>query len=418
MDTMGRLFAATFSLLLALLLGGLGTALSLWVAAGAYRSEWALRPALWAVEHTPLPLYASATRVASDLVQRDGLIAAGVLAAVLCVMALSSLRAARLALRSDDRSHDGQATIELKPGPLRVGHPVEGSIWLEHGPERGERYRVELSCSRGRGFDDTAYCEELVVAPVATPVGWNLPFRFAVPLIAPASGASRFTRGPGYSWRLAVRQANGRSAPSVFTLDLEPAPVEELRSLERREPGLREPELRRAVAEAARAPGGAPEARERAEPPRASPPPSHSVYETPREETRPQQAAGGVGPQSPGREPTLHERTSREEARPQGPNGASARPRWQPPLDEQRARERARPQPAHNGDARTASSESPIHERPEFRQDRFPHEVETARSEGNALARIMKWLFLALFGGALAVSAVALVTAVLIGYLF
>ena len=120
MHTMGRLFIALFSLLLAILLGGLGAALSLWVAAGAYRSEWALRPALWAVEHTPLPLYASASRVASDLVQRDGLIAAGVLAAVLCVMALSSLRSARLALRSDDHSHDGQATIELKPGPLRA----------------------------------------------------------------------------------------------------------------------------------------------------------------------------------------------------------------------------------------------------------------------------------------------------------
>ena len=66
MHTMGRLFIALFSLLLAILLGGLGAALSLWVAAGAYRSEWALRPALWAVEHTPLPLYASASRVASS----------------------------------------------------------------------------------------------------------------------------------------------------------------------------------------------------------------------------------------------------------------------------------------------------------------------------------------------------------------
>jgi hypothetical protein len=36
--------------------------------------------------------------------------------------------------------------------------------------------------------------------------------------------------------------------------------------------------------------------------------------------------------------------------------------------------------------------------------------------EAGVLTRIVKWMFLVLFGGALAVSAVALVTAVLLGY--
>lgn len=410
---MGKLFAAMFSLLVAVLLGGLGAGLSLWVAAGAYRSEWALRPALWAIEHAPLPLYASATRVASDLVQRDGLIAAGVLAAVLCVLALSSLRSARLALRSDDHSHDGRATIELKPGPLRVGRPIEGSIWLEQAPERGERYRVELSCSRGRGSDDTAYCEELVVAPVATPVGWNLPFRFSVPLIAPASGTSRFTSGPGYRWRLAVQRASGRSVPSFFTLDLAPAPADELRSLEKREPELREPVLRQP---AARAPGAPPAAYGRPE--ESAPLPASSVYETVREETRPQ-AAGNASARSHGREsPPLREPMARQETRPQAARSEDAQPRrWQPPLDEQRAREAARPREETDGRAPRPAWEPPLHERPEFR-DPFPADDAPAPSGASLPVRIAKWLFLALFGGALAVAGVALVTAVLIGYLF
>ena len=61
--------------------------------------------------------------------------------------------------------------------------------------------------------------------------------------------------------------------------------------------------------------------------------------------------------------------------------------------------------------ARKLRMDPPLQERPEFRDDL------TARGDPGVIVKIVKWLFLVLFGGALAVSAVALVTAVLLGYI-
>jgi hypothetical protein len=324
--SMPKHLAAMFSLVLGVALGAAGIPLAVWVAMALYRAEAALDWAVWLAERSPLPLYAPAVQVANDAIRRDSLIAAGLAAVVLCLMAFSLLRSVRQALRAADESHDGKGTIELKTRPLRVGRPVEGSIWLAHGSERGWLYRVELSCKRDHGSgrsegSETAYAEELEVAPVRTPVGWNLPFRFVVPPIAPPSG-NRFVSGPGYRWRLAFRRSHGwLSFPSVFALNLAPAPPEELRALEEKE----SPAQKQAIAEIVR---------------------------------------------SVGREHVFHERVQSRE----------------PSLS------------AHvtPGDARADDAVA-----------------KTASLPG----KIVKWLFLVLFGGALAVTAVALATAVLLRHI-
>jgi hypothetical protein len=323
---MGKFLAALFSLVLGIALGAVGIPLALWVAMALYRVEVALDWAVWLVERSPLPLYAPAVQVAHDAIRRDSLTAAGLAAVVLCLMAFSLVRSARQALRLADESHDGKGTLELKTLPLRVGRPVEGSIWLTQGSERGQLYRVELACKRDHGSgrsegSETPYSEELEVEPVRTPVGWSLPFRFVVPPIAPPSG-NRFMSGPGYSWRLAFRRSQGwLSFPSVFALHLAPAPPEELRALEKREA----PAQKLAIDEIVR---------------------------------------------SVGKEPVLHERAQSRE-------------------------------PSLSGDVTPGDTRA---------DDAV---AETASLPG----KIVKWLFLVLFGGALAVMAVALATAVLLRHI-
>jgi hypothetical protein len=266
---MRKLAVAMISLSLAVALGAVAVPLAVWAAMASYRAEWASGWALWALERSPLPLYAAPVRVATDVMQRDFLVVASLAAVLLCLLAFSALRSAQRALRSAEESHDGKATIELKTQALRVGRPVEGSIWLSQRPERGELYRVQLSCTRGHGPGksdraETAYWEELEAVPVSTPAGWSLPFRFVVPPIAPPSGVSSFTSGPGYHWRLAVERAQGwMSFPSVFALHLAPAPAEELGAIERRGPGRMEPGLKHADAAITRSAGREPTLQER-----------------------------------------------------------------------------------------------------------------------------------------------------------
>jgi hypothetical protein len=482
-----RLIAATFSVLLALALGTVAVPLAVWTAMVSYRAEWMSGWTLWALERSPLPLYAAPVRVATDMMQRDFLLAASLAAVVLCLLAFSALRSAQRALRPAEASHDGKATIELKTQALRVGRPVEGSIWLAQRPGEGELYRVHLSCSRGHGPGksdraETAYWEELEVAPVPTPVGWSLPFRFVVPPIAPPSGVTRFMSGPGYHWRLAVQRAQGwMSFPSVFALHLAPAPAEELRALDRAEPGRREPALKPEADSAARkaAPvrertelrervflddtrasdtvaksrsasvsadgsragagiggnGGVGHASHRAPIPRAaegqipegrlttaaqgpqfigdairvrregSPPTIASEVRSPEihrdPSSTPRRAPNSFGDVTPGdtqaRDTLVHNLAAGISERAAGGTTATGANQlnegiaWRPRMD------------------------PPLHERPEFR-DESPYDHEAARGEPGVLVKIVKWLFLVLFGGALAVSAVAFVTAVLLGY--
>ena len=345
---MGKFLAALFSLVLGVALGAVGIPLAAWAAMALYRPEVALDWAVWLVERSPLPLYAPAVQVANDAIRHDSLIAACLAAAVLCLAAFSLLRFVRKALRSADESHDGKGRLELKARPLRVGRPVEGSIWLTQDSAQDRLYRVELSCKRDHGSgrsegSETPYSEELEVAPVRTPVGWSLPFRFVVPLIAPPSG-NRYVSGPGYSWRLAFRRSKGwLSFPSVFALNLAPAPPEELRPLEKKEaPGQKQPieEIVRSV----------------------------------------------------GKEPVLYERAQLREP---------------PAADVETVRIGIAPNLF--GDATPGGARA---------HDTFAYDRPTGASGPASLpGKIVKWLFLVLFGGVLAVSAVALATAVLLSHI-
>jgi hypothetical protein len=389
---MGKFLAALFSLVLGVALGAAG--IPAWVAMALYRSEVALGWAVWLVERSPLPLYAPAVQVANDAIRHDSLVAEGLVAAVLCLAAFSLLRFVRRALRAANESHDGKGTLELKTRPLRVGRPVEGNIWLTHGSARDALYRVELSCKRDHGSgrseaSETPYFEELEVAPVRTPVGWSLPFRFVVPPIAPPSGAS-YVSGPGYSWRLAFRRSKSWiSSPSVFTLKLAAAPPEQLRPLEKREtPAQKQP-----IEDIVRSVGKEPVLRELA---RLREP---SVADL-------RIGIGGAwnrGPDSLGMRPE-------PDVKPQSPARSDPREVTGTPLP-------------LSGDPLTPPDSAPNLFADATRggvraYDAAAYDRSTDLSEGAGLpGKIVKWLFLVLFGGVLAVSAVALATAVLLRHI-
>lgn len=363
---MGKFLAALFSLVLGVALGAAGIPLAVWVAMALYRAEVALDWVTWLVERSPLPLYAPAVQVANDAIRRDSLIAAGLAAAVLCLAAFSLLRFVRKALRSADESHDGKGTLELKTRPLRVGRPVEGSIWLTQGSAQDRQYRVELSCKRDHGSgrsegSETPYWEELEVAPVRTPVGWSLPFRFVVPTIAPPSG-NRYVSGPGYRWHLAFRRSKGwLSFPSVFALHLAPAPPEDLRALEKKET----PARKQAIEEIVRSVGREP-----------------VLYELPH----------------PLREPPA---ANLETVRIAAPNVFG---------DATAGDVRAHDTVAYDRSTDVEESVTPGY----ARAGDVAHNVSSSIS---LTGQVVKWLFLVLFGGALAVSAVALATAVLLSHI-
>jgi hypothetical protein len=450
---MGKFLAALFSLVLGAALGAVGIPLAAWVAMALYRSEVALGWAVWLVERSPLPLYAPAVQVANDAIRRDSLIAEGLVAAVLCLAAFSLLRFVQRALRAANESHDGKGTLELKTRPLRVGRPVEGNIWLTHGSARDPSYRVELSCKRDHGSgrseaSETPYFEELEVAPVRTPVGWSLPFRFVVPPIAPPSGAS-YVSGPGYTWRLAFRRSKSWiSSPSVFTLNLAPAPPEELRPLEKRET----PVQKQPIEDIVRSVGKEPVLRELAqlrEPsvadlrigtagtwdrgpdslgmrPEPDVKPQSPARSDPREVTGARQGADGpLGDLTPGGARAhdtvapygpadIEERASRGgrgslwDLTPGGArvHGATAYDR-STDAEEGASRGGAGPRlrDATPGGARA--------------DDTLAYDLSTDASESASSlpGKIAKWLFLVVFGGVLAVSAVALATAVLLRHI-
>jgi hypothetical protein len=212
-----RFIAVSFHLILGTVLGAVGLPLALWVALALYQPEEASGWALWALEFL-LPR-GSATQLASDVVRRNGLIALGIAAAVLCFMALATLLSAWKALRRANLSHDGQGQVELTTRSLRVGRPVAGTIWLAGDIDADEEIQVELSCKRTHGSGqnetvETAFWELLKVPAIESSAGYSVPFRFDVPPIAPPSGA-------GYQWRLAFSRSRfPYTFPSVFPLKL------------------------------------------------------------------------------------------------------------------------------------------------------------------------------------------------------
>jgi hypothetical protein len=232
-----------FSAVFGIAFAAAGVVLALWVGMTVYRVELGFDWALWAWENSGLPLTVTPLELANGAIQPSTLIPTGMVAAVLCLVGLSSLRSARDALRPAGESSGGKAKLELKTPEPRVGRPLEGSLRLLHDPQPGQVFRVELSCGRtyqvhddNRRREETGFFAQLDVAAVQNAEGWRLPFRFDVPVTAPASGAGGYPVGEDYCWSLAFYPADAAIAfPSRLPLTFGAAPQEELRAAEARE---------------------------------------------------------------------------------------------------------------------------------------------------------------------------------------
>jgi len=227
-------------------LGAVGVCLAIWVGIALYKVEWAFDLVLLATKHSPFPLDGISVQLANDAVQDSSQVAVGVVAAVLCIMAIQSMRFARLSMRPINESHDGRVRVEFKAEHPRVGRPLEGSLWLKKDAKPGEMFCVELTCMQcyyttKDGAADNQYSKAFFakqeVQAVQGSEGWNVPFRFDVPVTAPPSTQGfKLSRQWTYGWSLGIYPANAQNAhPSGFELTLAPAPDEELRAIEARE---------------------------------------------------------------------------------------------------------------------------------------------------------------------------------------
>jgi hypothetical protein len=80
---------------------------------------------------------------------------------------------------------------------------------------------------------ETPFFEQQDVRVVVGALGCSVPFRFNVPVTAPASSKDGAFSGPGFHWQLAYYPAKSWVAfPSNFELELGPASTEELRAVE------------------------------------------------------------------------------------------------------------------------------------------------------------------------------------------
>ncbi len=239
---------ATSRVLGAVILGVPGALLAYWVWTAWNETDRAFAWVLWAAGHSRLPLTVTPMQLARDLVSPNGLIAAGVVAAFLCIASLRYLShwVAPPRRQLPDETGDGKARLELKSSPLRVGRPVEGRLWLAAEAAAGDMFTVTLHCYRpyrrdGKDQKETAYFEERKVRVVPDGRGWNLPFRFDVPASAPQNFVDASGPPPlilfgdplqAYHWRLSAWPADKLFAsPSAIELYLGPAPRDELLAL-------------------------------------------------------------------------------------------------------------------------------------------------------------------------------------------
>jgi hypothetical protein len=220
----------------------------------AYKVERAFDVAMWAAEHVLGTTAETAIQLGNEAIQRQAQMGAGIMGLVLCVFGYRALRSARDVLRPADESSGGEAKIVWQTEQPRAGLPLEGSLRLREMPKPEQVYRLELSCKREyqpgaeelkpRKRVETAFVEQRDIQVVQTAEGWSVPFRFDIPVTAPASTGGSFPQD-GYVWRLAFYRADALIAfPAGFGITMGPAPAGQLRALEAAET----PEQKAAVA--------------------------------------------------------------------------------------------------------------------------------------------------------------------------
>jgi hypothetical protein len=233
-----KLISFLFNLVFGILLGSASVALAAWVCMALYRVELAFDAALWVLENAPLQFTGSPVILANEAIQRGSLIAAGVLATFLGWVAANCLLAARRSFRPAGESRGGNAQMVLKTPHPRVGDALEGRLRLMKDPNPGDSYQLELYCERrytsgSKDQTERAFYASLDVLPAQDAEGWYLPFRFDVPVTAPASSASDMVASERYYWQLDFHRTEAwLSFPGDFGLTLAPADAAALRAVE------------------------------------------------------------------------------------------------------------------------------------------------------------------------------------------
>lgn len=193
-------FSALFNLVLGLAAGLSGMAMALWAAIATIKIERGFDVAMWAAQRFPVAQDKTPVEFGNQVVNNVGTIA--VVGVVLFLTGLGMLRSARTAARPAGESDDGSADLKLKTPCPRAGEALEGRIALRKAVP-GQAFTVVLRCFRRKSrrvggqsatmdssrdeYTSTVHHEELKVRVVRDAAGWFLPFRFDIPITAPAS---------------------------------------------------------------------------------------------------------------------------------------------------------------------------------------------------------------------------------------
>lgn len=217
--------SAFASFVLGVPLLAIGAALLGWVLmmnlTPAQGAEWAV----WAIQHSPIPLFLTPQQAATLAVQVPVLWAMGIAGAVFAGIGIEELWGARRNLRPANESDNRKVRMELA-GPPRVGRYLEGDLFLLGKAQAGDAYDVRVTCSRrvqqkdafgkDTSFLDIKYDQRHHAKATPSATGLKVPFRFAIPFGMPAEGA--------YHWELAVGPPKA-FFPTKFPLDVQPLPA-------------------------------------------------------------------------------------------------------------------------------------------------------------------------------------------------
>lgn len=211
-------FSALFNLVLGLAVGVSGMVMALWAAIATLRIERGFDMAMWAAQRLPVAQGKTPAEFGNEVVNNVGAIA--VVGVVLFLMGLGMLRSARTAARPAGASDDGSADLTLKTPYPCAGEALEGRIAVRK-PAPGQAFTVALRCFRRKSrrvdsesastdstrdeYTETVHHEERKVRVVREAAGWSLPFRFDIPVTAPASEGTGLR---AYRWRLELTRGD------------------------------------------------------------------------------------------------------------------------------------------------------------------------------------------------------------------
>lgn len=186
--------------------------------------------AMWAAQHSPIPLPVDPVEFGNRVINSPSIWFIAAFGVMALMAAFTNLWGARLRLRPEGVSNDGEARLELKGAPARVGGSLEGVVVLDGKAAAGDRYKLLLQCRDREGKGSTSYSDSIEVRALPGAGGAILPFRFDIPLTAlPLLEWGPFRARVVYEWELLFMPV-GSWFGSTFPLQVEPGPVAEVRA--------------------------------------------------------------------------------------------------------------------------------------------------------------------------------------------